>query len=101
MRRTSEDWAEIPYTRLKLTPYSAVIGAEVHGVDLSGPLDDATRDEVRRALLEWKVLFFRDQHLTSAEQLEFARADSAVSSSTRSSSRAIRRRSSVSRRARI
>jgi taurine dioxygenase len=73
MRRTPKGWSELPYTRLKLEPYTEVIGAEVHGIDLSGPLDDASRNEIRRALLEWKVLFFRDQDLTSAEQLEFAR----------------------------
>ena len=32
----------------------------------------SSRDEIRRALLEWKVLFFRDQHLTSEQQLAFA-----------------------------
>jgi len=73
MRRMPEGWPERPYTRLKLEPYTEVIGAEVHGVDLSGPLDDASRDEIRDALLEWKVLFFRDQHLTSAQQVAFAR----------------------------
>ena len=61
-----DDWPERPYTRLKLEPYTEVIGAEVRGVDLSDPLDDELRDEIRHALLEWKVLFFRDQHLTSA-----------------------------------
>ena len=74
MRRTGDDWAAPPYTRLTLEPYTEVIGAEVHGVDLAAPLDDELRDEIRNALLEWKVLFFRDQHLTSAQQLQFALA---------------------------
>ncbi len=32
------------------------------GVDLARDLDDAVIDEIRATLLEWKVLFFRDQH---------------------------------------
>jgi taurine dioxygenase len=74
MRRTPDDWAVRPYTRLTLEPYTEVIGAEVHGVDLAASLDDELRDEIRRALLEWKVLFFRDQQLTSRRQLQFALA---------------------------
>ena len=56
-------------TRLKIEPYTEVIGAEVHGVNLAEPLDDELRDEIRHALLEWKVLFFRNQQLTSQQQL--------------------------------
>jgi len=73
MRRMPPEWDERPFTRLEPEPCTEVIGAEVHGIDLSGPLDDTSRDEIRRALLEWKVLFFRDQHLTSAQQVAFAR----------------------------
>src|SRR5262249_61658635 len=58
---------------VKVEPYGEVIGAEVRGIDLSAPLDDETSAEVRHALLEWKVLFFRDQHITSEQQLAFAR----------------------------
>jgi taurine dioxygenase len=74
IRRVPDDWTERPYTRLKVEPYTAIIGAEVHGVNLSEPLDDELRDEIRYALLEWKVLFFRNQQLTSAQQLRFAQA---------------------------
>jgi taurine dioxygenase len=74
MRRVPDDWAPRPFERLTIVPYGEVIGAEVRGIDLAAPLDAATRDEIRHALLEWKVLFFRDQHLDSAGQLEFARA---------------------------
>lgn len=73
MRRMPPEWAERPFRQLKLEPCTEVIGAEVLGIDLSDPLDDTSRDEIRRALLEWKVLFFRDQHLTSAQQVAFAR----------------------------
>jgi taurine dioxygenase len=42
-------------------------------VDLSRPLDEAVLDELRRALLGWKVLFFPEQHLTSGQQRSFCR----------------------------
>src|SRR6266576_1557097 len=47
---------------LELAPLTATIGAEVAGVDLADDLDEAVIEEIREALLEWKVLFFRDQH---------------------------------------
>jgi taurine dioxygenase len=74
MRRVPDDWTDRAYTRLKLEPCTEVIGAEVRGVDLRVPLDDELRDEIRHALLEWKVLFFREQHLTSEQHVAFARA---------------------------
>ena len=49
---------------LDIAPVSGVIGAEVHGLDLAGPLSDETVAAVRRAFNEHQVLFFRDQHLT-------------------------------------
>ena len=44
------------------------IGADVHGVDLSRPLDTATVAFVRQALLDHLVLFFREQEILSVEQ---------------------------------
>jgi taurine dioxygenase len=54
----------------KLTPH---IGAEVHGVDLAGPLDEPTFKQVHDALIENQVIFFRDQHLTPVQQKAFGR----------------------------
>jgi taurine dioxygenase len=51
---------------------SPTIGAEIDGVDLSQPLDDATFSVVERALLDHEVIFFRDQRLTDAQQQSFA-----------------------------
>jgi taurine dioxygenase len=49
-----------------------VLGAEIDGVDLADPLSPELRAELNRALLEWKVLFFRDQEITPARQRAFA-----------------------------
>jgi taurine dioxygenase len=57
--------------RLDLRPVTPVIGAEVHGIDLGQPLDGATVAELSDALLQWKVLFFRDQPLTREQHVAF------------------------------
>ena len=58
-----------PFSIERLTPS---IGAEISGLDLSGPLDGATLDAVYRALLDHLVLFFRDQTMPPAAHLAFA-----------------------------
>ena len=58
---------------LTLLPMTPTIGAEVEGVDLSQPLPAATVAALRQALLDWKVLFFRDQDITTEQHLAFAR----------------------------
>ncbi|MGP3982030.1 TauD/TfdA dioxygenase family protein [Streptomyces sp. KR80] len=73
LRRVPEGWQERPYRRFEIVPLGRTIGAEVRGTDLSRPLGPALREELNRALLEWKVLFFRGQHLTSAQQRDVAR----------------------------
>jgi alpha-ketoglutarate-dependent taurine dioxygenase len=51
----------------------ATIGAEVNGLDLGGPLDEDVVADLARCLHEYKVLFFRDQPLTPAQHVAFAR----------------------------
>lgn len=58
---------------LDVRPVAGFIGAEIHGVDLSAPLEPAVVAEIRAALLQWKVVFFRDQDLDPASQVAFAR----------------------------
>ncbi|CAG2137940.1 TauD/TfdA dioxygenase family protein [Cupriavidus plantarum] len=58
---------------LHIAPLSAHIGAEIHGADLTQPLPAAQVAAIRRALLRWKVVFFRDQALTHETQVAFAR----------------------------
>ncbi|MEL6890822.1 MAG: TauD/TfdA family dioxygenase [Actinomycetota bacterium] len=57
---------------LTITPQSPTIGAEVGGIDLSGELPDAVIAELRQALLDWKVLVFRGQEITTEQHLAFA-----------------------------
>ena len=58
---------------LQIHPLSPTIGAEVSGVDLRAELSAAVLAEMRQALLDWKVLFFRDQDITTQQHLAFAR----------------------------
>jgi taurine dioxygenase len=58
---------------LELKPLTPTIGVEIHNIDLSQPLTQALRAELRAALLEWKVLFFRNQSITTEQHLAFAR----------------------------
>lgn len=61
------------YERIRVRMLSPTIGAEVDGVDLRKPLDEHTLAEVRRALLQCKVIFLRDQPISPDEQVAFAR----------------------------
>jgi taurine dioxygenase len=58
---------------LRFHPSTALIGAEVTGLDLRQELDAATVVRLREALLKYKVLFFRDQPITDEEQIRFSR----------------------------
>jgi taurine dioxygenase len=49
------------------------LGAEIDGIDLRVPLEDEVIAELRRALHDYKVLFFRDQPITPHEHVTFAR----------------------------
>ncbi|MCB0971532.1 MAG: TauD/TfdA family dioxygenase [Acidimicrobiales bacterium] len=60
-------------TDLDVRPLTTAIGAEIRGVDLSAPLDDATRDAIQAALDDRLVLFFRDQPMTPAQHIDLAR----------------------------
>ena len=52
---------------------SPTIGGEISGIDLTRPLRDVVAHDVRRALHEYKVIFFRDQPLTAEQHVAFAR----------------------------
>jgi len=65
--------SRLHFDHLRVRPMSATVGAEVEGVDLCQPLEDAVVAEITRCLHEFKVLFFRDQPLTPAQHVAFAR----------------------------
>jgi len=54
---------------LEVRPLTPVTGAEILRVDLRDDLDDATIAAIRSVLVDRRVVFFRDQHLTDAEHL--------------------------------
>ena len=58
---------------LRLEPLSPSIGAAVHGVDLSRPLDDATFAALSAAFHRHMLLRFSEQQLDAAQQLAFSR----------------------------
>ena len=58
---------------LTIRPLQPTIGAEIEGVDLRYPLSDATRDQIKAAILEYKVVFFRDQDTDRGQHAAFAR----------------------------
>jgi alpha-ketoglutarate-dependent sulfate ester dioxygenase len=58
---------------IEVRPMSVFTGAEIFGVDLSRPLAPRTVKEIWAALLKWKVVFFRDQHIDHAQHVAFAR----------------------------
>ena len=51
---------------------SGALGAELSGLDLSKPLSKAEIGAARKLWLEHLVVFFRDQHLTPAQFMDFA-----------------------------
>jgi taurine dioxygenase len=59
-------------TQLTVTPLGSSLGAEVSGVDLSQPVDAATRQALSVALAEHLALVFHDQTLTAEQYLEAA-----------------------------
>ena len=64
----------IPRTSIKVEPLTCAIGAELSNVDLGAASRDADLvAEIRQLLLKHKVLFFRDQDITRAEHVAFAR----------------------------
>lgn len=57
---------------LEVHPLSKYTGAEIRGVDLSSPLGDRTVRGISDALLRWKVVFFRGQHITRDDHVALA-----------------------------
>lgn len=73
MNVSSQRLAPDEYRQIRLRPLALTIGAEIEGVNLHDTLAAETVTEIRRAWVEWKVIFFRGQHLDHAQHVRFAR----------------------------
>src|SRR6476469_1711199 len=60
-------------TSFEIHPVAGRIGAKIVGVDLSTDLSDDIISEIRKALVQYKVIFFRNQQLDADGQVAFAR----------------------------
>lgn len=65
--------AGLTWNHFDVRRIGTTLGAEIAGVDLRAPLSDEVVAEIRRALSEYKVIVFRDQPVTAAEHVAFAR----------------------------
>ena len=61
---------ELPFKVNRLSPN---IGAELLDIDLRQVLTKKTKEKIYEALLIYKVIFFRNQNLTTKEHLDFAK----------------------------
>lgn len=61
------------YKTITVKPSSGSIGAEIHDIDLTSEISDQTVNEIVRAQQEHLVVFFRNQNITPAQHLAFAR----------------------------
>lgn len=63
---------QLKWNHFNVKQLSPTIGAELQGLDLSQELTRDVIDEIKQALWNYKVIFFRDQKITSKQQLRFA-----------------------------
>ena len=59
-------------SRIQVLPIAGAVGAEISGADLSRPLPGDQLAEIRQALGDRGVIFFRDQTLSPAQHVAFA-----------------------------
>jgi len=65
--------AQAPGQQFDVRPFAEKVGAEIVGLDLSRPLNDADFARVHKAHLDHHVVVFRDQQITPQQQIEFSR----------------------------
>ena len=73
MNVESAETALREYRRIKVRPRSGTLGAEIQGVDLSAPMDDAAFGEIRQAFHEHLVIVLRDQSISAGDLLAFSK----------------------------
>ena len=59
--------------RIEVRPIAPALGAEIFGVDLARPLDNAAFAAVHQAFLDHLVIFFRDQTISPPQLADFGR----------------------------
>jgi taurine dioxygenase len=57
----------VSQNQIEIKPFAPALGAEIRGINLANGLDNATYKVIRNALLEFQVLFFKDQTEIAAE----------------------------------
>ena len=60
-------------TSIEIQPIAGALGAEISGVDVSQDLPAQTIADIRQALLDHCVIFFRDQTLDVDQHKRFVR----------------------------
>ena len=61
------------YKNITVIPSGEALAAEIRDVDLRRPLSEAVANEIRQALLDFQVIFFRNQSVTEQQQVDFTR----------------------------
>ncbi len=61
------------FEHLRIRRLTPTIGAEIEGVDLTRPIGPELFAEIRRALADHLVIFFRDQDITPDQHVAFGR----------------------------
>jgi len=61
------------YKHFDVTPSTPTIGATLSNIDLANDNPDEVYDEIRSALAQFKVIFFRDQNISEEKYLELGK----------------------------
>ncbi|HIF99584.1 MAG TPA: taurine dioxygenase [Myxococcales bacterium] len=61
------------FATIEVEPLSPTVGAEITGFRMDGNVKPEQLAEIRQALVNWKVIFFRDQDVALAEHVAFGR----------------------------
>ena len=57
--------------RIEVIQRGPTIGAEIRGIDFSRPMSVAAIEAIRKAVVEWKVVYFRNADITPEQQKAF------------------------------
>ena len=78
MNQTTQNQTNAPfkisdYDNFKICPLAGRIGAEILGLDLRETFSDSIIRDLCQAVVQYKVIFFRQQQLTEISQVAFAK----------------------------